>query len=128
MVTPGPFDPSTYVKIGANATFAWNYTSLEITPTAVDVVAYCSKNDHYYTIASNQSVQETGSAVWDTNPYKTASVRLLVEHYTLIVHDSKRGPTDPAPAGELGVSRPFIFGVYEPHDNPNLKKSMLSPC
>ncbi|EEQ31971.1 hypothetical protein McanMca71_006866 [Microsporum canis] len=125
MVTPGVFDPSTYVKIGDKATFAWNYTSLVITPSAVDVVAYCQQNDHYYTITSNKTVEETGRVVWDTEPYKTAGVRLLVEHYTLIVHDVKRGPTDPAPAGELGNSRPFIFGVYSPHSDPNLRKRAM---
>ncbi|KAK2831955.1 hypothetical protein FQN49_006998 [Arthroderma sp. PD_2] len=125
MVTPGVFDPSTYIKIGDKATFAWNYTSLVITPSAIDVVAYCSKNDHYYTVASNETVEETGKVVWDTAPYETAGVRLLVEHYTLYVHDVKRGPTDAAPAGELGNSRPYIFGVYSPRTDPNLRKRAM---
>ncbi|KAK2740205.1 hypothetical protein FQN57_006216 [Myotisia sp. PD_48] len=122
MITPGPFDPTTYVKIGSYATFAWNYTNLIVTPTAIDIVAYCPLNSHYYTLAANQTVQETGAVTWDTKLDKTGDAPLLNDWYTLYVHDSSRGPTDPAPAGHLGNSRPLIFGVYSPKTTNKISK------
>ncbi|KAK0249569.1 hypothetical protein LTS09_015261 [Friedmanniomyces endolithicus] len=55
LITPGPLATS-YYKIHDNATFAWNYTSLSITPSAVDVLAFCSSNSVTYTIAANATI------------------------------------------------------------------------
>ncbi|KAI7054330.1 hypothetical protein KC343_g23009, partial [Hortaea werneckii] len=59
MITPNALT-SHYYKIGTEAgknfvTFAWNYTSLSVTPSAVDVLASCSLNSQTYTIATNLS-------------------------------------------------------------------------
>ena len=78
MITPAVVSGSHYYRIGNNVTFVWNYTSLSVTPSAIDILASCSENNQYYTIALNQSVNATGSATWDTNAYtQTASVNLL---------------------------------------------------
>ncbi|KAK2784482.1 hypothetical protein FQN52_009154 [Onygenales sp. PD_12] len=116
MVTPSPNSPATYYKIGYDTpTFAWNYTSLIATPSAIDVVAYCSKNDHYYTISANMTVEKTGRVEWDTKLKKT-DVPLLTEKYTLMVYDSSTDPTDIPDPGHLGSSNTFTFGMYTPQD------------
>lgn len=114
MVTPGPHASDTYIKVGDHATFAWNYTSLVITPSAVDVVAYCSRNDHSYTIAGNQSVEKTGKVVWDTGTYATGEAPLLTEMYTFMVYDSDSDPSDVAEPGHLGSMSQHTFGMYKP--------------
>ncbi len=76
MITPGPFAGPQYYKIGDYITFGWNYTSLSVTPSAINVVASCSLNSHIYTIAANQSVQSSQAVTWDTRAEATASVPL----------------------------------------------------
>ncbi|KAI7559822.1 hypothetical protein KC346_g22714, partial [Hortaea werneckii] len=85
MITPNALT-SHYYKIGTEAgknfvTFAWNYTSLSVTPSAVDVLASCSLNSQTYTIATNLSITDpTQSVVWDTGKYQeSATVPLLTE-------------------------------------------------
>jgi len=47
MITPAASDASsTYFKIGATVTFSWNYTSVQVQPTAVNVQAYCPTNKY----------------------------------------------------------------------------------
>ncbi len=76
MVTPAPISGSQYYKIGDHVTFGWNYTGLAVTPKAVDVMASCSLNNQLYTIAVNQSFQESQVVVWDTEAEKTNSAPL----------------------------------------------------
>lgn len=106
---------SSYYKIGDHVTFKWNYTSLSVTPTGINVVASCSVNNQEYTITSNETVHETGSVVWDTGAYQAnATVPLLTETYTLLVYDVDREPTEVAPPGHLGGFGQFMFGMYTP--------------
>lgn len=65
MITPNALTTK-YYKIQDYITFAWNYTSLSVTPSAIDIMASCSKNQETYTLAMNVSVQETQSFTWDT--------------------------------------------------------------
>ena len=116
MITPGRYAPDTYIRIGETATFAWNYTSLIVTPTAVDVIAYCSRNDHTYTIAGNESVKETGKAVWDTAKAEKEDGPLLTDMYTLMVYDSDSSPSDIPEPGHLGSMSQHTFGVYKSQD------------
>jgi hypothetical protein len=37
---------STYYKIGSTVTFSWEYTSVQVTPTAIAVQAYCATNKY----------------------------------------------------------------------------------
>ena len=115
MLTPAAIGPSTYYKIGNFVTFGWNYTSLSVTPSAIDILASCSANSATYTIAMNQSVVPTGAITWDTGKYqKTATVPLLTETYTLIIHDAAQDVSATAKAGYLGVFDQFTFGMYSP--------------
>lgn len=111
MITPA-VTAATYYKIGHNVTFAWNYTSLIVTPSAVDVVASCSANSATYTLTSNMTVKETGSVVWDTNA--TQTIPFLTATYTLFVVDSDKSLGDTASAGHLSSQIGFNFGMYWP--------------
>ncbi|KAF3938372.1 hypothetical protein ABW19_dt0207033 [Dactylella cylindrospora] len=68
MQTPVTTSGSQYYKIGNPITFGWNYTSLIISPSAVNVEAFCSDNSQTYTIAQNLSIAKP-SVVWDTGSY-----------------------------------------------------------
>jgi hypothetical protein len=126
MITPSANALPTYVKIGDFVTFKWNYTSLIVTPSAIDVVAYCSRNNAYYTIASNQSFSSTGDVTWDTGEFKTATVPLLTESYTLMVYDTAQGPSGIASAGRLGSASQYTFGMYSPQPYTPLDGTCLS--
>lgn len=106
---------TTYYKVGDHVTFVWNYTSLSVTPSAVNVVASCSLNSATYTISGNMSVEETGKVVWDTKKYQAnATVPLLTATYTLFVYDIDGEPGDSAKAGHLGSQIGYNFGMYLP--------------
>lgn len=114
MITPNALTTS-YFKINNYITFAWNYTSLSVTPSYIDVLASCSLNQETYTIALNQSVEPTQKIVWDTGAYQaSATVPLLTETYTLIIHDAAKDVSATAQAGYLGTYDQFTFGMYSP--------------
>jgi hypothetical protein len=115
MVTPAAIAPSQYYKIGDYVTFAWNYTSLSVTPSGIDILASCSLNQQLYTIALNQSVGPTGAVTWDTGEYQaTATIPLLTETYTLVIYDAAQDITSIPQAGYLAVQEQFQFGMYSP--------------
>jgi hypothetical protein len=127
MMTPAAIAPAEYYKIGDKLTFAWNYTSLSVTPSAIDVLASCSLNQQTYTIALNQSVQPTGAVTWDTGEYQaTASIPLLTAEYTLIVYDAGSAITSIPQAGYLAVQDQFQFGVYSPQPYTPLNGELAS--
>ncbi|KAJ5631550.1 uncharacterized protein N7484_011650 [Penicillium longicatenatum] len=112
MLTPDS-TTTTYYKIGQNITFVWNYTSVTVSPTAVDVVASCSLNSATYTVTKNMSMEATGTAIWDTGEYeKTATIPLLTASYTLFVYDADKSLSDTASAGYLGSDTGYSFGMY----------------
>jgi hypothetical protein len=115
MITPGIFDPTQYYKIGDWVEFAWNYTSVSVMPTAVDVLASCSVNQATFTIAVNQSVQETGRVYWDTQAYMDSgkNPQLLTNMYTLVIYDADSSVTARAKPGYLQTYQQHIFGMYE---------------
>lgn len=120
MITPAS-SSTTYYKIGEEVTFVWNYTSLSVTPSAVNVVASCSLNSQEYTLTSNMSVEETGTAIWDTGKYqKTATIPLLTASYTLFVYDTSKELGDTASAGYLGSQVGYSFGMYSPQPYTSL--------
>jgi hypothetical protein len=115
MVTPAALAGAQYFKIGDHVTFAWNYTSLSVTPSYIDVMASCSINSQMYTIAANQSVDPTGAVTWDTGDYQaTATVPLLTETYTLMVMDAQQDISATPKPGYLGVADQYTFGMYVP--------------
>ncbi|KAI9886894.1 MAG: hypothetical protein M1823_001263 [Watsoniomyces obsoletus] len=129
MITPAPIAGRQYYKIGDNVTFAWNYTSLSVTPSAIDILASCSLNQATYTIASNQSVQSAQSLVWDTRKEKTGSAPLPMATYTLLVYDAAQGPSATPSSGYLSSSNNFQFYMYNPREYEPLDqfKSLIEP-
>lgn len=129
MMTPASTS-TTYYMIGQNVTFVWNYTSLSVTPSAVDVVASCSLNSATYTLASNMSVKATGSVVWDTGKYQaSATIPLLTATYTLYVYDASEPINAPAKAGYLSSNYGYYFGMYIPQKYTPLNgESLTTTC
>jgi len=115
MITPAVISGPQYYKIGDWVTFAWNYTSLSATPSAIDVLASCAANSATYTLTLNQSVSETGKILWDTGAYQsTATVPLLTNTYTLIIYAADSSISAVPKAGYLAVQETFTFGMYTP--------------
>ncbi|KAK9477378.1 hypothetical protein V1514DRAFT_273534, partial [Lipomyces japonicus] len=128
MVTPALTASKTYIRIGDYATFSWNYTSLIVSPSAVNVEAYCSMNDYYYPIAENLTISHS-SAVWDTGNYQgSATVPLLTAEYTLFIYDSSSDPSEIASAGHLGPFDSLRFGVYSPQAYTPLNDFTCATC
>jgi hypothetical protein len=122
MITPGIFSSASYYKVGDYITFAWNMTSLSVTPTAIDIMASCGANNNMYTLAVNQTVNgSTGAITWDTGDYQaTATVPLLTETYTLIIMDAAMpAVTATAVYGGLPVYSNYRFGMYTPQPYSN---------
>ncbi|KAL9136746.1 MAG: hypothetical protein Q9175_002037 [Cornicularia normoerica] len=128
MITPSALAQTTYYKIGDYVSFAWNYTSLSITPSKVDVLVSCSANSATYTLQSNASFEKTGSVVWDTSPDITGTAPLLTEKYTLVIYDAQEAITEVALAGKLGVSHDFTFGMYIPQKYTPLSDWTCAVC
>ncbi|MCJ1383408.1 hypothetical protein MMC17_006522 [Xylographa soralifera] len=128
MLTPSAIAPASYYKIGDQITFGWNYTSLIVTPTAIDILATCSGCASAYTLSNNASVKETGSVVWDTSGYATGTNPLLTESYTLIIHDAAQPTTAAAQAGYLGVYNSFTFGMYAPQPYSDIGNFVCATC
>ncbi|KAF7172681.1 hypothetical protein CNMCM5623_004875 [Aspergillus felis] len=120
---------TTYYKIGDHVTFAWNYTSLSVTPSAVNVLATCTSNSATYTLTSNMSVEATGKVVWDTGKYQAnATVPLLTATYTLYVVDVDKEIGDTASAGYLGSQNGYAFGMYSPQPYTPLNEYNCATC
>jgi hypothetical protein len=127
MVTPAAIAAAQYYKIGDFVTFAWNYTSLSVTPSAIDILASCSLNQQTYTIALNQSVQPTGAVTWDTGGYQASATRpLLTSTYTLVIYDASQDTTTIPSAGYLAVQNLFQFGMYSPQPYTPLNGKLAS--
>lgn len=129
MITPNALT-SSYFKINNYITFAWNYTSLSVTPSAIDVLASCSLNQETYTIALNQSVSgPTQKIIWDTGAYQaSATIPLLTETYTLIIHDAAKDVSATAMAGYLGTYDQFTFGMYSPQPYTPMADWVCATC
>ena len=129
MITPNAMSPASYYKIKDYVTFAWNYTSLSSTPSYIDILASCSANQATYTIAMNATVQETQTVVWDTGAYQAnATIPLLTETYTLIIHDAAKDVSATAGAGYLGTQNQVRFGMYSPQPYTPLNEYVCATC
>lgn len=113
MVTPNALAGDQYYKVGDWVTFAWNYTSVSVMPSAIDVLASCTANQATYTIAVNMSAAQT-QVLWDTKNTPEGQAPFLTEKYTLLIYDSELSASAPARAGYLGAYSGFTFGMYTP--------------
>lgn len=128
MVTPAPISGAQFYKIGDWVTFAWNYTSLSVSPSHVDILATCSANQATYTLAVNQSIQAS-TILWDTGAYQaSATVPLLTETYTLMIYDAESSVSATAKAGYLAVFNQFTFGMYTPQPYVDWKDFNCANC
>lgn len=129
MVTPAVIAGPQYFKIGDHVTFAWNYTSLSVTPSYIDVMASCGTNSQIYTISANQSIEATGAVTWDTGNYQaSATVPLLTETYTLMIMDADQDISASPRAGYLGISDQYTFGMYVPQAYTPLNEFKCATC
>ncbi|EED18687.1 conserved hypothetical protein [Talaromyces stipitatus ATCC 10500] len=127
-MTNPPSTSTTYYKIGQNVTLGWNYTSLHITPSAVDVIASCSSNSATYTLANNVSFANATSVVWETDQYGPDSQSpLLTAHYTLIIYEAGTSPTQVASPGQLGPAS-YTFAMYSTQSYTPLASYVCVTC
>lgn len=120
-----------FFKIGDYVTFAWNYTSLYATPTAINIMATCTANAQLYTIAANQTVNNaTGAVTWDTGGYQATAVQnpLLTETYSLIIYDVDSGLNAAAQPGYLASFGSYSFGMYVPQPYTPLNEFQCATC
>ncbi|KAJ5895270.1 hypothetical protein N7495_006961 [Penicillium taxi] len=128
MITPAS-SSTTYYKIGQDITFVWNYTSLSVTPSGIDVIASCSVNKNVYTLTQNMSVAPTGTFIWDTDKYQSsATIPLLTSTYTLFVYDAQKAYTDVGEAGYLSSQVGYSFGMYIPQSYTPLNEFKCATC
>lgn len=115
MLTPAPISGSQYYKIGDYVTWAWNYTSLSATPTALNILASCA-SQNLYTLAMNQTIHPsaTGAFTWDTDPTLYSATPLVQATCTLIMYDADSTISAIPEAGYLQVFNSFQFGMYSP--------------
>jgi len=130
LLTPNAQSTS-YYKIGDQVTFAWNYTSLSATPTAINILASCSANSQTYTLAMNQTITNaTGALTWDTGAYQATAVQnpLLTQTYTLIIYDADSSVSAVAAAGYLSTFNSYTFGMYVPQAYTPLADYVCATC
>ncbi|KAH7037845.1 uncharacterized protein B0I36DRAFT_359485 [Microdochium trichocladiopsis] len=115
MVTPAASlgMPLIMIEETSAATWVWNYTSVQGTPTAVDVLVSCS-NLQTITLTRNMTYKSPQTFTWDHAEYAQTAVsnQLLTDKYTLVIYDSNSAPTDVAEAGYLAPFNQFVFGLY----------------
>ena len=125
MLTPAVTDPTTYYKVGDMVTFGWNYTSLSIPPSHIDVYVTCTANSATYTLSNNATYKPTGKAVWNSSEDATGTHPLLTDQYTLVIRDADKPASSAASAGYLGNFEQFTFGMYTPQPYVDAKGKQL---
>jgi len=111
-------------------TFAWNYTNLQGTPTAVDVLVSCSKAAQTWTLTQNMTFATPGAYTWDLDKFQEENIKsqLPTEQYTLIIHDSDSAITDQPEPGYLAPFTGLVFGLYEPRAPTPLSDWKCASC
>lgn len=123
MLTPAVTAGSQLYKIEAPTpiTWVWNYTMVQETPSAIDVLVSCSTASATWTLTQNMTFEPTATFTWDTAKYQSEHVdkKLLTEQYTLIIYEADTAPTDRADPGYLTPFDGFRFGLYakQPYHN-----------
>ncbi|KUI65268.1 hypothetical protein VM1G_00208 [Cytospora mali] len=114
MLTPVTTLTSAYYRIGEYVTLGWNYTNLQVTPTAVDLIISCTTVSESWTLTSNMTYETKGSFTWDTGAYQSKAVSqpLVVEEYILYIVDSDSSISATAGSGSLTANAAVTFGLY----------------
>ncbi|KAI1374594.1 hypothetical protein F4677DRAFT_425525 [Hypoxylon crocopeplum] len=132
MITPATTAGTTLYRIGdpTPITWVWNYTSLQGTPSAVDVLVSCSTASATWTLTQNMTFEPTATFTWDTEKYSESAVvsPLLVAQYTLLIHDSDSSVDATAEAGYLAPFDGFQFGLYTSRPYQDLGEWKCATC
>lgn len=130
MITPDTTQVATALyKIGDNIELAWNYTSLQATPTAVDVLVSCSAASETWTLTANMTFETEVNYIWESkDDADNVDKPLLTEMYTLIIKDSDAEVTERPSAGYLGAFSGFKFGLYRPQAYTPLSEWQCDTC
>lgn len=114
MLTPQTTITSALYRIGEFVTLGWNYTNVQVTPTAVDVVISCTTASESWTLTSNMTYETSGALTWDTGAFQSDSVQqpLLVEQYIMYIYDADSSISATAGPGELTAAAAMTFGLY----------------
>ncbi|KAF7350331.1 hypothetical protein MVEN_01337600 [Mycena venus] len=118
-ITQPPQTATSFFKIAPNQmiTFAWNLTSVIVTPTSLTLSAVCD-NGNTYAVGPDESGRVAGTAtsvVWDVYGYNQAHPgnQLGQASYTLHMWDD-RGPTATQRAGYMSPNTALSFALYTP--------------
>lgn len=130
MLTPAPSLGTQLYKIGDYVTWGWNYTNLQGTPTAVDVLVSCAAVTNTWTLTQNMTFATKGAYTWDTNSYRQTAVGnpLLTELYTLIIYDADSSISATAEAGYLAPFSGHTFGLYYSKEYTPLGEWQCGTC
>ncbi|ETS76026.1 hypothetical protein PFICI_12970 [Pestalotiopsis fici W106-1] len=130
MITPVTTSGTALYRIGETITWAWNYTSLQATPTGIDVLVSCSAVTQTWTLTQNMSYDATATFTWDTDAYAQTAVAspLLTEEYTLVIYDADSSVSATSEAGYLGVYNSFTFGLYNSRPYKDLGEWKCVTC
>lgn len=114
ILTPQTTITSALYRIGEYVTLGWNYTNVQVTPTAVDVLISCTTASETWTLTSNMTYETSGALTWDTGAFQSDSVQqpLLVEQYIMYVIDADSSISATAGPGELTAAAAMTFGLY----------------
>ncbi|KAI0603296.1 hypothetical protein F4775DRAFT_22870 [Biscogniauxia sp. FL1348] len=116
MITPATTDGTTLYRIDNTVpiTWVWNYTSLQGTPSAIDVMISCSTVSATWTLTQNMTFEPTATFTWDSNAFQESNIAspLVVEQYTLLIIDSDSSVSATAEPGYLAAYNGFQFGMY----------------
>lgn len=130
MVTPATTAGSLNLyKIGYNVTWGWNYTNLQGTPTAIDILVSVSTTATF-TLTQNMTFETPGAYTWDTGKYNSEHVgnQLPTDEYTLVIYDADGSATSIAEAGYLAPYNGFEFGLYAPGTPTPLNEWHCATC
>lgn len=114
ILTPQTTLTSALYRIGEFVTLGWNYTNVQVTPTAVDVVISCTTASETWTLTSNMTYETSVALTWDTGAFQSDSAQkpLLVEQYIMYVYDADSSISATAGPGELTPAAAMTFGLY----------------
>ncbi|KAF8905018.1 hypothetical protein CPB84DRAFT_1814260 [Gymnopilus junonius] len=118
LITQPPQSSTSFFKIAPSqpVTFAWNMTSVLVTPTHLTVSAVCDNGNTYPVGPTDGIIPGTASSVvWDLYAYQTNNPNkpLAQATYTLNIWDD-RGPGAPRRGGYLQQNSALQFALYTP--------------
>ncbi|KAH8895086.1 hypothetical protein GQ53DRAFT_77040 [Thozetella sp. PMI_491] len=130
MTQPAATDGTQLYKIKDYITWGWNYTNLQATPTAVDVLISCSSVSATWTLTSNMTYQSQASYTWDSGKFQADNPQsqLPVAEYTLLVYEAGSSISATSEPGYLAPFSGFRFGLYTPKAATPLGEYVCATC